>query len=251
MNNTLHNLNYRVSGEGRPVVFLHGFLESITMWEFLNPFENMKCIFIDLPGHGASELDESKDLSMLSIAESVVKLTRDLGFESYDVIGHSMGGYVAVEIKRIDERCKKVILLNSNFWEDSESKKIDRRRVAELVQTKKEAFVQTAIPNLFMHPENQNKEVKNLINEASKISSTTIARSSIAMSSRLDNSEVMRDYASDVLIIQGKYDSTVTAEMMQEKSKELDVMLHEVPSGHMAHIEHTSLVKELITEFLG
>ena len=45
-------LNYRVFGNGHPVVFLHGFMESISMWDFIEssnfPFQ---CIVIDLPGH--------------------------------------------------------------------------------------------------------------------------------------------------------------------------------------------------------
>ena len=42
-------------GNGYPVVFLHGFLESMTMWEDLK-FEGIwQQVFIDLPGHGGSE----------------------------------------------------------------------------------------------------------------------------------------------------------------------------------------------------
>lgn len=251
MNKTLHNLNYRVSGEGRPVVFLHGFLESISMWDFLKPFVNIQCVFVDLPGHGKSVLNEELELTMTSTAEAVIQITKELGIDSYDVIGHSMGGYVAVEMKRIDQSCDRVILLNSNFWEDSKTKKVDRRRVAELVQTKKEAFVKTAIPNLFMSPKNQPKEVEGLIIEASDISSDTISSSSIAMSLRLDNSRVIASYAHKVLIIQGEFDPIIPMEMMKEKIEDYDVELCIIPSGHMAHIEHTGLVKESITEFLA
>lgn len=88
----IHILNYRASGQGRPVVFLHGFLESISMWNFLKPFETIQSVLVDLPGHGGSELNEDLELSMTSIAESVVQLLGDLGIVSYDIIGHSMGG---------------------------------------------------------------------------------------------------------------------------------------------------------------
>jgi len=51
LNTTIH---YNVLGEGRPLVFLHGFLEDSTMWiEFVKPLaQKYKVILIDLPCHG-------------------------------------------------------------------------------------------------------------------------------------------------------------------------------------------------------
>jgi pimeloyl-ACP methyl ester carboxylesterase len=58
----MHNskgMNYKVFGSGRAVVFLHGFLESISMWEYLALHElNRTCILFDIPGHGKSELTD-------------------------------------------------------------------------------------------------------------------------------------------------------------------------------------------------
>ena len=67
------------------------------MWDYLNGFNDFQSIYIDLPGHGASELDDSLELSMASIANSVQQLIQEMGLDSYDVVGHSMGGYVALE----------------------------------------------------------------------------------------------------------------------------------------------------------
>ena len=53
-NQIKHKLNYRVSGNGYPVVFFHGFLESLSMWEQLNFKDSFRCIEIDFPGHGMS-----------------------------------------------------------------------------------------------------------------------------------------------------------------------------------------------------
>lgn len=246
-----HELNFRVSGNGRPVVFLHGFLESISMWSYLEEFKNFQCIFIDLPGHGASVFNSSIHLTMSSIANSVQELIQEMGIVSYDIVGHSMGGYVALELKKLDAACDNVILLNSNFWEDSEPKKIDRRRVAELVQTKKDVFVQTAIPNLFMSPEKSASEIQDLIAEASSIRSETIAQSSIAMSERVDNTDLVKENGNAVLVIQGKYDSIVQCNLMEDRTKGLDLVVNKLDSGHMAHIELGSSVKEMIEEFLS
>lgn len=153
-------------------------------------------------------------------------------------------------MKRIDHRCEKLILLNSNFWEDNSLKKIDRRRVAELVQTKKEAFVKTAIPNLFMDAEEQIIHVKALIKDALKISVSAIAKSSIAMSERRDNTAIISERPNDVLIIQGQFDSTVSQKMMRERIKGLGVLIFELPCGHMAYIEQSKQVEDTILKFL-
>ena len=217
--------------------------------EILNLGRSFQCVFIDLPGHGASNLG-TEALSMSSIAVSIRSLVLEMGIESYDVVGHSMGGYVALELKKIDPSCDKLVLLNSNFWEDSPLKKIDRQRVAELVQTKKDGFIATAIPNLFLKPAAWENDVASLIQEAKGIDADAIAQSSIAMSERTDNFEVVLDHQDEVLIIQGEFDAIVSAELMKERLMELHLELRMLPSGHMAHIEHRDLVQEALLKFL-
>ena len=107
-------LNYRVSGNGRPVVLLHGFLESSTMWKHLEFPENIQQVAIDLPGHGNSSLQGIT--SMKEMSNEVQKLLNSLNINDYDVIGHSMGGYVGLELLKNDQRCAHLLLLNSNFW---------------------------------------------------------------------------------------------------------------------------------------
>ena len=128
---------------------------------------------------------------------------------------------------------------------------MDRRRVAELVQAKKDVFVQTAIPKLFMNPEKKASEVEALIAEASSISSETIAQSSIAMSERLDNTELVKENDGVVLIMQGKHDSIVLCSTMENRTKGLNLTLSKLDCGHMAHIELGSSVKETIEEFIA
>ena len=56
------NLSYSVVGNGNPVVFLHGFMESIAMLDYLKledaPFQS---VLIDLSGHGNSPLTDTRE----------------------------------------------------------------------------------------------------------------------------------------------------------------------------------------------
>ena len=100
-NQTKHKLNCRVSGNGYPVVFLHGFLESLSMWEKLNFKNNFKCIEIDFPGHGDSLVEENQEYTMLCLAKEVNILLVEMSIEAYHIVGHSMGGYVGLELMKL------------------------------------------------------------------------------------------------------------------------------------------------------
>ena len=98
-------LHYKISGAGPVVVFLHGFLESSTMWDFLPLSElQVKKVMIDLPGHGASAEIEEFPPSIEVFADQVSEVVDQLDISAYDLVGHSMGGYVALELKRKDHR---------------------------------------------------------------------------------------------------------------------------------------------------
>jgi len=242
----------RVIGKGRPVVFLHGFLESLTMWEYL-PLENLgvEVILVDLPGHGKSCLAENAEPSIAYMAEQVRLTLNALNIKECEVVGHSMGGYVALELAKCDERCKKIILLNSNFWSDSEAKKIDRLRVAEVVQHMKSLFLNEAIPNLFLDPTAQKEQVSQLIKEANGMDSASIAYASIAMSEREDYSTEVNNQKFDLYVIQGEKDTIVPLEIMIEKLTVKEKMKVISQCGHMCHIEAPDQVMEALTMFLN
>lgn len=234
-----------------PLVLLHGFLESSTMWNGLDLDQFSEVLLIDLPGHGKSAFDPGESSSMKTMADSVLNVIRSAGFSSYDVVGHSMGGYVALELARIDSNCQKTILLNSNMWTDSPSKQVDRRRVAELVKTKKEIFVREAIPNLFERPENLPEFVHRLMEEAMMISSEAIGAASIAMSEREDFVEKVKRKDFNVYVIQGKNDVIVDFDTMEGIMSDWSERFFVVESGHMAHVEAKDEVLRILELIRG
>lgn len=243
--------NYRVSGNGYPVLFLHGFLESMLMWNDLGLENNYLCIQIDFPGHGASLIQENEDVSMSNLALKLMAFMDSLGCKGYAIVGHSMGGYVGLELMKIDSRCSKLILLNSNFWSDSRNKVDDRKRVADIVMRNKNIFLYESIPNLFCDPESNEREVKLLINEAKEIEAKVIASYSLAMSKRNDNQEVLKSRSEEVLVIQGEFDSVVPLKETRRKISAMNCKLEIISNcAHMCHIESPKKVVEFINKFL-
>ncbi len=241
-------LNFRVEGEGYTVVFLHGFLESISMWDYLELIDlQCKKVFIDLPGHGKSELKTNFDAPSLQFfADEVLVVLNHLKIDCFSVVGHSMGGYVALILKQQVPGCDKVVLLNSNFWSDSELKKKDRVRMADIAFKAKKILINEAIPNLFGNPADFTKEIDKLKSEAMEMSSEAIAYASLAMRERTDFSEEVNSNPADYFIIHGENDRLISLEDFTSKMKDYSRLFFIPNVGHMAHIENSKKVIELI-----
>ncbi len=242
-------LNYEVSGEGSPIVFIHGFLESNTMWEKILPaLSGIKAIAIELSGHGNSPAPQA-DLSIEQLAEKVKEILDKERIEVFSIVGHSLGGYVALEVgKQLGvQRCEKIVLLNSHPFEDSEIKKEERTQVARIVTTNKSLFIRQAIPNLFRQAEDHPSAVAQLIEEALLMTLESIALSTLAMRDRHSAEDVMEMYRENLTVIQGKHDKLIPFEEMQEittKCENKFFLLKE--AGHMAHVEAYDEVVRLL-----
>ena len=208
------------------------------MWQGL-PLIDLKvhCLFVDLPGHGKSEFSvtDSPQGGIEQMAILVIALIEYLGVEKFDIIGHSMGGYVALEVKRLKTQCEKVVLLNSNFWTDTPNRVIDRKRVATIVQKNKTFFLQNSIPGLFVNPNKFKVEISELIAEAGEIDSSAIAYASLAMALRRDFTKLIP--LNDLYVIHGLADRLVSAELFKVHGI-LDGHFFELQhAGHMSHME--------------
>ncbi|HWQ14269.1 MAG TPA: alpha/beta fold hydrolase, partial [Roseiflexaceae bacterium] len=93
-------LCYLEAGDGEPVaLFLHGWGDSKEIWRpalAALAARGRRAIAPDLPGHGGSQLAGAA--RMAHLAERVVALAEARGLRSFDLVGHSMGGNVALEL---------------------------------------------------------------------------------------------------------------------------------------------------------
>ncbi|KOC64570.1 Abhydrolase domain-containing protein 11 [Habropoda laboriosa] len=93
-----------------PIIIMHGLFGSKTNWNTLSKTihqqTNRKVITVDARNHGDSP--HSTDMTYSYMAQDVVQLMNDLGFEKSVLIGHSMGGsammYVALHYPKLIEK---------------------------------------------------------------------------------------------------------------------------------------------------
>ena len=90
-------VSYRAEGRGKPLVLLHGYLEAAEVWEPLAERlrGDFRVIEVDQPGHGDSGV-RGETHTMEFMAGAVRAVLYDAGEKRVLMIGHSLGGYVAL-----------------------------------------------------------------------------------------------------------------------------------------------------------
>lgn len=90
-------LHYRVLGEGRPLMILHGLFGFSDNWQTHGKklAEYFKVYLVDLRNHGHSDWND--EMSYQLMADDVYELCQELDIEELHLIGHSMGGKVAMQ----------------------------------------------------------------------------------------------------------------------------------------------------------
>src|SRR2546429_2380559 len=115
---TLHGnrVSYRTEGDGPEVVVLvHGITGSSETWAELIPLlaEEFTVVAPDLLGHGHSAKPRG-DYSLGAYASGVRDLVAALGHDHATVVGHSLGGGVAMQLAyQFPERCDRLVLVSS------------------------------------------------------------------------------------------------------------------------------------------
>ena len=101
------------SGEGPPIVFVHGLSGTWQNWLENLPYfaQKRRCIAMDLPGFGFSEMPREK-ISISGYARQVDALCEQLDLGRCVVVGNSMGGFVTAEMEiRYPERVTRAALV--------------------------------------------------------------------------------------------------------------------------------------------
>ena len=138
-----HGANLRFSdlGKGDPVVLIHGYLESLEIWNgFAEKLaKKYRVVSVDLPGHSESGIYSSMN-TMAVMADSVKAVLDHLSIGRAAIIGHSMGGYATLALADIfPEMIVGFCLFHSHALPDTEEKKLNRDRESLLVKEGKKS----------------------------------------------------------------------------------------------------------------
>lgn len=250
------NLHYKDIGKGKPVGLIHGFMENHKMWTFATNklATNHRLIVPDMLGHGISDFDFDK-ITMEMQAHALKKLLDELNIQKISLIGHSMGGYIALAFAKLyPEYINGLCLFFSSPLADDEAKKKIRVKAADVVRKNKEKFIQLGIPNLFNS--GKLKQLSSQITTAKLWAMETpvqgIVASSLGMADRADSTHILRDADYPIYVLAGTYDNAVNTEQLKAVlPQNKNISFHQLPIGHMGHLEAPEQCLEILNEFLA
>lgn len=242
----------------RCVVLLHGYLESMLVWDDFVPYlyKKLRVVTLDLPGHGISEITgEIHTMDFLS--DTVADGIRALGIPRCTVVGHSMGGYVALALcERHPELLDGIVLFSSTPNPDTPEKAENRRREIALVRAgKKEALARVA-PAAGFAPENRARmrdAIEDLAEQVFVTEDEGIAALLNGMIGRKDQNDMLRRSHVPQLFIFGRQDGYIsceTAESIAAAHPQALVAWLE-HAGHMGFLEQPEEAAKALLEFVG
>ena len=214
----MNNLHCREQGNGPTVIFLHGFPMHMEVWNELAPklSESYHVVTADLPGFGKSPR-LAEGFSLEDVAESIHAWIREKSYWQPVVVGHSLGGYVALAMAEQEPASMAgLCLFHSTALADSEEKKQSRNKVLDFVEKQGvQAFTSNFISQLYADPQHSSiTAVKNIAVQSSK--GTVIGYTS-AMRDREDRTHVLEAFSRPVLFIAGEKDPGIPVDTIRRQ----------------------------------
>lgn len=247
-------LAYSDEGEGPVIVLLHGFLENSKMWHKIVPalLREYRVICVDLLGHGETE-SIGYVHTMEDMADAVHYILHFLQLKKVVLIGHSMGGYVALAFAELyPEIMAGLVLMNSTAKEDSVERKANRDRAILAVKQNYKNAISMSVANLFSEAnrEKLRKEIEWAKNEALQTSLQGIIAAQEGMKARKDREALLHTTLFPKMLLLGKKDPVLNYEENKLQVENTNVALVTFNDGHMSHFENAQELEEEVLSFL-
>lgn len=238
------NISYRVAGQGKPVMLLHGFGEDSSIWdEIIDTLGGSYLLIIpDVPGSGHSSLLQGNSIGIPAYGDAMLAVLDEENIAAAALVGHSMGGYISLAMaKKSPERLTGLVLYHSSAYADDDAKKETRRKAIAVIKEKGSmSFLKTAIPGLFFDAEKNKADIEVLLGKGEAFSPEALVQYYEAMISREDTTDVLRSIQKPVGFIMGEHDKAVPFEHSLQQS-----YLPSIAAIHiMRNSAHMSMLEE-------
>jgi 3-oxoadipate enol-lactonase len=247
-------IDVAVEGSGDPIVLIAGFPVTREVWnaQAMQLASRMMVIRPDLRGMGRSSVPEGPYL-METLAGDIAAVLDALGIDRAAIVGHSLGGYVAMAFARMyTERVTRLALVCSRLAADSAQTARSREELADRAEREDriDAIVDAYIPRLFA-PSLLEKRSP-LIDRAREIAHANTVRGAAAtlrgMAQRVDSTDIAQELE---MPVPGASDQVVGLAEAEEMRRcfpraELRVLGR---SGHLPMLEEPQALTDLLLEF--
>ncbi len=208
-------LAYERRGNGIPLVLLHGYPLDHHLWDEVAPLleDTFDMIIPDLRGFGGSSTVDSF-YAMEDFAADIAALLDHLEVQKAAIVGHSMGGYVALAFARLyPERVTGLGLVSSQVLADAPDRKEGRyKSAAEVADKGIASVVETMTPKFTSNPQLQEfaRESMEQQQPAAFIGALK------AMAERVDSTPMLSSLRIPVVLVHGDADQLIPVDRARE-----------------------------------
>ena len=245
-------------GEGKAVVFVHGYPLHHGMWkpQLASLSEHHHVVLLDLPGFGLARDDPVPD-TLSGFSESVDRALTERVPRPTVVVGHSFGGYVALQLIRDHpERFAGLVLADTRAGPDGPEAKEKRRTLARRLADPREHLDVESTGRALLAPGTWAEggpivdSVREMVLDAG---SPGIRGALTAMAERPDLTEVLASIRVPVLVIWGEEDQLIPPAESQAMVARLPkgVGVGIARAGHLPSLEAPDSVNRALVDFLA
>lgn len=221
-------LAYERRGTGTPMVLLHGYPLDHQIWDDVVPLlaDTFELIIPDLRGFGGSSTVDSF-YAMEDFAADIAALLDQLEIQKAAIVGHSMGGYVALAFARLyPERVTGLGLISSQVLADAPDRKEGRYKSAAEVADKGIGSVVAAMTTKFTSDARLQEVAKQVMERQQPAAYIGALK---AMAERVDSTPLLASLDFPVVLVHGDADALIPIDRAREVKTA-------VPSAHLVEI---------------
>ncbi|RJX74231.1 alpha/beta fold hydrolase [Vibrio sinensis] len=251
-----YQLNYKLEGEGHTIVLIHGLFGNLDNLGILARTlkEDYQVLSVDLRNHGLSFHSNCHNYE--SLAQDVADLLKNLNIQQVSIVGHSMGGKVAVKLSEIiEDQVERLIVLDMAPVKYHQNRHDNVFAGLKAVEQQKPANRKQAMEILSHHIELEGVRQflgKSLYSEGDYVAWRFSVTNLFNNYQNILDWQPIRRIATPTLFIKGGESDYLTAEHQADIQKQFSqAKAHVIANtGHWLHAEKPAEVLRAIKKFL-
>lgn len=244
----MDRIDYRFEdGEGRPLIFVHGWLGSKDFWQLITPYMNTKrpMLFYDQRCHGGSK---DLDFSMRDLADDLHLLIEELELDEPLLVGHSMGGMTVLKYATLYDNFSGLCLLGSCADTPEPENRSVEYFLEKFDEIPRKEWAEKIADNYIL---GDRKKMKEMTEEELVQADERAVKQGLKAMKEYDVRDELEGLEVEALVLAGSLDGAITLEKSRELAELLNCRLEVLDVTHQMLPERPEEIGELIEEFSG
>ncbi|MFM2385764.1 MAG: hypothetical protein RL660_521 [Bacteroidota bacterium] len=252
-----NNQFYYTTGQG-PIrlMLVHGYAETPEIFQWIVPqlAEHCTIVLPNIPG--SNHTDVLPNCSIDAMADYCFQIMQNVKWSNCHVMGHSMGGYIALNIaERYPNTLLSLGLLNSHCYADDTAKVEKRMQAVKLAAEGEAKQILSTLVNSIYSEQFKNRSAEIITQHvamAHTINAQGVAYYNNAMASRKDHSQTLSSIRVPALICIADKDTTCDYKLLQQQLTFAPITQSLIlrNCGHQGMVEQPKLVASTMINFL-